>query len=155
MAKSKISPSANPGLEGRGTRAYSPVTKNLPGRQPVPVGRSHALLLDADHIRVLPVGVLCLLLELRHGVFRCRAPFAFNVQPHDHQIGAPIVAARDPAQEELRRRIVHSNLGRLALELDRASQLEGKAGVIRGASGGLNRTSSRTPFQVSSAQTCP
>ena len=49
------------------------------------------------------------------------APFAFNAQAHDDQVGAPIVAARDPAQEELGRRIVHANLGCFPLELDRVS----------------------------------
>ena len=101
MAKSKISPSANPGLEGSGTRAYSPGARTCSRREPVPVGSAHALLLDADYIRVLPILMLCLLLELRHRIFRHLAPLPVDVQANYDQIGAAIVVAGDSAQEEL------------------------------------------------------
>ena len=49
------------------------------------------------------------------------APFAFDIQADDYQIGAAIVAARDPAQKKLCCRIVDSYLRRFPLEFDRAS----------------------------------
>ncbi len=127
----------------------------MPQSQPVPVGCAHPLLLDANHVRVLRIRMFACLLQLRHRIFGDLAPLPLYVHAdHDH-IGARFVASGDPTQEELRSWVVHPNLGRLTLEFNRVSQFERKAGSSAIVSGGFNRTSSRMPFQVSSAQTWP
>ncbi len=110
------------GAGGQGNQGILARGEDLLWGQPVPVRRSNALLLEADHIRGLgilrafPASLSCAMVSF---VAERRCPV--TVRRTIDQIGATIaaIAAGDPAQEEQRSSIVHSDLGCLALELDR------------------------------------
>ncbi len=131
IAKSKTSPSANPGLAGRGISAYSPGARDCrrdSRYQSVVPTRCCLMLITSGY---WASECFACLLQLRHGIFRYLAPLPLNADPHHDQVGAALVASRDPAQKEQRSRVMHPNRGRLALEFNCVSQLEREALIIR------------------------